>query len=350
MSFLLSILAAFMLAAPEVLSFDSISHDFGSQPKTVESLEHEFSFPNFSDRAVSISYAVATCSCTRLSWTTGSIQPGGKGTVKALYIRELGVESFEKFISVFVDGQSKPYVLRIAGSFFETDKSLSDDFPASVSMVGFASLPIQVGEAYRGELAYDSFWVANLSDETISLSFKPLSDDLTISPDYHYLNPKSRIRFYYEITVDSLSLGRKQYQAVPLVDDKPLEPIAFSLTAVENYTRLSRAEVNAGSLPRVLDDACTFGRVRSGQSAYTSFQLKNLAKSAPLSIRAVFSDPDGVTAEYPASIPPGETSTVSVTIPPSALTVGNNTIKLSLITNSPLIQIVQVYINGKVEK
>ncbi len=337
------------MAAPEVLSFDSISHDFGSQPKTVESLEHEFTFTNVSGRSVSISYAVATCSCTRLSWTTGLIQPGAKGSVKAIYIRELGVNTFEKFISVFVDGQSKPYVLRIAGSFYETGKSLADDFPATVSMLGFASSPIQAGEAYRGELANDSFWVANLSDKSISLSFKSLSESLNVVPEYQYLDPHSRTRFYYEISVDTLSWGKRVYEAVPLVDDKPLEPVSFSLTAIENYTGMPRDEVNAGPFPKVLDSECSFGRVRSGQSAHASFQLKNYSRTAPLVIRAVFSDPDGVTAEYPASIPPRETATVSVTIPPTALSKGSNTIQLSIISNSPLMQVIQVYINGKVE-
>lgn len=349
MNLLFSILVSFLLAAPEVLSFDSISHDFGSQPKTVESLEHEFTFTNVSGRSISISYAVATCSCTRLSWTTGPIQPGGKGSVKAIYIRERGVNTFEKFISVFVDGQTKPYVLRIAGSFFETDKSLADDFPAARSIVGFASLPVQVGEAYRGELANDSFWVANLSDKSISLSFKSLSESLKVVPEYQYLDPHSRTRFYYEISVDTLSWGKRVYEAVPLVDDKPLDPVSFSLTAIENYTGMPRAEVNAGPFPKVLDSECSFGKVKAGKSAHASFQLKNFSRTAPLEIRAVFSDPDGVTAEYPASIPPRETATVSVTIPPAALSKGSNTIQLSIISNSPLMQIIQVYINGKVE-
>ncbi|MBP5558314.1 MAG: DUF1573 domain-containing protein [Bacteroidales bacterium] len=349
MNLLFSILFSLLLAASEVLSFDNISHDFGSQPKTVESLEHEFTFTNVSGRSVSISYAVATCSCTRLSWTTGPIQPGAKGSVKAVYIRELGVNSFEKFISVFVDGQTKPYVLRIAGSFYETDKSLADDFPATRSIIGFASLPVQAGEAYSGELANDSFWVANLSDKSISLSFKPLSESLKVVPEYQYIDPNSRTRFYYEISVDTLSLGRRVYEAVPLVDDKPLDPVSFTLTAIENYTGLSRAEVNAGPFPQVLDSECSFGKVRKGQSAQASFQVKNFSRTAPLVIRAVFSDPDGVTADYPASIPPRETGTVSVSIPPAALSKGNNTIKLSIISNSPLMQILQVYINGNVE-
>ena len=154
--------------------------------------------------------------------------------MKAHYIRELGVNSFEKFISVFVEGQTKPYVLRIAGHFYDTDKSLADDFPATRSVIGFSSLPIQVGEAYRGEVANDSFWVANLSSEDVTVSFKDFSDSLRIVPEYHVMGPMSRVRFFYEISVDTLSWGRRVYHATPYAGTQPLEPVSFTLTAVEN--------------------------------------------------------------------------------------------------------------------
>lgn len=349
MNLLVTILASLVLTAPDVLSFDSISHDFGSQPKTVEYLAHEFVFTNVSGHAVSISYAVATCSCTRLSWTTGSVQPGGKGIVKALYTRELGVNSFEKFISVFVEGQRKPYVLRIAGHFYETEKSLADDFPATRSMIGFSSIPIQVGEAYRGEVASDSFWVANLSSEDVTVSFRDCSDSLRIVPEYHVMSPMSRVRFFYEVSVDTLSWGRKVYHATPYAGTQPLEPVSFSLLAVENYTRLSRAEANAGPLPRVLNPDFDFGSIRAGRSVTATYQIKNLSSTSPLSIKSVASDLDGISAEYPASIPPRETAAITVTVPPSALSKGENYIALSIISNSPLMQIVRASIKGKVE-
>ena len=96
-------------------------------------------------------------------------------------------------------------------------------------------------------------------------------------------------------------------------------------------------------------NSCSFGKIRSGQSAQASFRLMNLSSSAPLHIRTVFSDADGVSADYPAIIPPGETSSIAVTIPPSALSRGQNNIKVSVQTDSPLMQILDFYINGKVE-
>ncbi len=346
---LLSILSAFLLAASgDLLSFDSVSHDFGSQPKTVSSLVHEFRFTNNSQRSLSVSYAVSTCSCTKLSWTTGKVGPGQEGFVRAEYFRERSADSFEKFISVFVEGVPKPYVLRIAGSFHETESGLAKEFPYRLSDIGFASSVLNAGEAYAGTRASDSFWVANFSNEPLTVSFSELSDGLAVSPDYLRIDPQSRVRFTYFVDVDSLVWGRRLYAFTPVADGKPLDKVSLALTVTQDFSALSDAEKNAGPLPLVLDRSCTFGTVRSGRAAKAAFKIQN-ASDAPLRVLAAFSDYDGIKVDAPSVIPPRETASFSVSLAPSVLAKGENSFKIQVLSNSPLMQIVEVYVKGNVE-
>ena len=342
------ILAALLSAGPDALSFDSVSYDFGVQPNSVESLTHEFVFTNNSSSAVSISYAVSTCSCTKLQWTRGLVKPGEQGFVKAAYIRERNVDSFEKFISVFVEGKSKPYVLRIAGSFTEAPESLIADFPARSGSLGFYSLPIKLGEVYSGTLTEDSFWVANFSDKAVAVSFKDMPSGMDITPAVQSIRPMQRARFNYAIKVDKKHWGKKLYKAVPVVNDKKTDPIYFSLTVTEDFTSLTRDERESGPLPRVLDRTCSFGTVPAGHSAEATFRIQNVSSKA-LKIRAVYSDEEGITIKSPSSIAAREVADFKVEIPSTALTRGSNSFKLYVQSDSPLMQIVEVYVKGNVE-
>lgn len=342
------ILAALFAQASAAISFDSISYDFGIQPSSVESLTHEFVFTNNSGKAVSISYAVSTCSCTKLKWTTGPVRPGESGVVRAVYVRERNVDSFEKFISVFLEGQSKPYVLRIAGSFTEAPESLLADFPARSGSLGFYSLPVVVGEVYSGTLTEDSFWVANFSNKAAAVSFKDTPSGMKITPEVQTIRPMERARFNYAIEVDKKCWGRKLYKAVPVVNGAKSAPVYFSLTATEDFTSLSREERESGPLPRVLDRTCTFGTVHAGQSAEATFRVENVA-SKVLKIRAAFSDEEGISIKAPSSIKAHEVATFKVSIPSSVLSAGENSFKLYVQSDSPLMQIVEVYVKGTVE-
>ena len=338
-----------MLAAPDAVSFDSISHDFGSQPKSVQSLEHVFRFKNNSNRAVRISYAVATCSCTSLSWTSDSVAPGAEGFVKATYYRETNVNSFEKFISVFFDGTSKPTVLRIAGTFYETSEALASEFPVVRGPVGFMFSPINHGQVSPGSLASDSFWVANLSSEPARVSFTALSDSLDIYPGDIVIPATSRQRFNYAIKVDSSAWGLRRFDATPVVNGTLYEPVTFTVITVEDYSFLPVSERNSAPRPIIVDRDCSFGTVRSGRPATAVFQIRNSSSEAPLQIRAAFCEDSGIEIAAPSEISPGQTADFRVSVAPSALVRGTNSFKVSVLSNSPMRQIVEVYVSGKVE-
>ena len=338
-----------MLAAPGGVTFDSVSHDFGSQPKTVSYLEHVYRFTNDTGKAVKVSYAVATCSCTHLSWTTGSVAPGAEGFVKAVYHRESNVNSFEKFISVFFEGSSKPVVLRIAGSFHETRGGLSKEFPVSRGPLGFAYSPIRYGNAVRGTLASDAFWVANLSDAPVRLDFTSFSDSLDVYPSEIVIQPNDRQRFGYTIKLDTGSWGLRRYTATPVINGVPAEPVTFTLVAVEDYSSLSGSEKNAAPRPILVDRDCSFGTVRHGRPAKAVFKIRNSSNDLPLNIRAVFSEDAGMDIAAPSSIAPGATADFKVSLPSSSLVKGKNAFKVCVQSDSPLRQILEVYVSGIVE-
>ena len=262
MSFLISLIATLLLGSSDVIVFKEVTHDFGSQPKSVSVLSHEFTFTNVSSRPVSISYAVSTCSCTKLKWTKTKVEPGETGFVKADYYRELTRNSFEKFISVFVDGVSKPYVLRIAGSFYDTQSSLEASYPVKRGNLGLVNEVIDFGTVYPGYVQRGRFWLANFSEDYLGINFEKLSDSLSISLNRYKISPTSETDASYSISIDSTVWGERFYYATPIVDGKAQAPITFKATVLDNFNDLSSEEIKAGPYPVLEDGPCSFGTVK----------------------------------------------------------------------------------------
>ena len=341
-------IAALLLGTTDVIVFNEVTFDFGSQPKSVNVLSHDFTFTNVSSKPVSISYAVSTCSCTKLKWTKTKVAPGETGYVRADYYREQTRNSFEKFISVFVDGVSKPYVLRIAGSFYDTQSSLEGSYPVRRGSIGFTQDFIDLGTLHPGDVQNGHIWFANLSDDFLGINFDKLSDSLTIDLPRYGISATSEMKASYTLSIDSLVWGERFYYATPIVDDKPQAPLTFKVMVLDSFDNLSSEQIKEGPYPVLEDGPCSFGTVKRGKSASTTFTILNKSEK-PLRIRRVYADKEGVTVSGPSSIGPGKTGRFKFTAASSALKAGGNTIVVNIVSNSPRAPLKKVMVNGKVE-
>ena len=348
MSILFTLLAALLLEASDVLVFNDVSHDFGSQPKSVNVLTHDFTFTNASNKPVSISYAVSTCSCTKLKWTTSAVAPGESGVVTATYYREQTRNSFEKFISVFVDGVAKPYVLRIAGSFYETESSLAHEYPINHSGLGLKQELSDLGVMYPGDIKSSGIWFANLTGEDMTIDFKDVSDSLTIYLPVSKIPAMSQKEFRYDLAIDSLVWGERFYKFTPVVNGKATKPITFKTIVLNDYSSLSEEELKAGPTPVLENPPVSFGTISSGKTATATFSILNNSDK-PLIIKRVYANNEKVRIDAPSRIAPGKSAQFKFTAPAAALRKGRNSFQVSIISNSPAYPLKKVLVNGKVE-
>lgn len=348
MNFLFTLVAALLLGSADVIVFNEVTHDFGSQPKSVNVLSHDFTFTNVSSKPVSISYAVSTCSCTKLKWTKTKVEPGETGFVRADYYREQTRNSFEKFISVFVDGVSKPYVLRIAGSFYDTQSTLEASYPVRRGNIGFTQDVIDLGTMHPGYVQRGAVWLANLSEDYLGINFDNLSDSLVMDLPRYKISPATEMEASYTLAIDSLIWGERFYYATPLVDNKPQEPLTFKVTVLDNFDNLSSEQIKAGPYPVLEDGPCSFGTIKRGRSASAAFTILNKSEK-PLRVRRVYADREGVTVSGPSSIGPGKTGKFKFTAAASALRSGANTVIVNLVSDSPRAPLKKVMVSGKVE-
>lgn len=348
MTALISFLLTLHVAVSGALNFERTSFDFGDHPAQERELDCDFPFTNVSDHPVTISYAVASCSCTKLTWTTDPVPPGGKGVVSARYTKERYKDSFSKQITVVVEGEAQPYFLSFTGSFHETPASLLSDFKYKRGDILFENDPIDLGLVSAGVEVTGRFELANFSQQAVTLDIEDVSPGLILSFDHTSLDPYTRTFAKYYFLPDSLVRGRVELSFTPVANGESLGPVYVRAVQTDNFSALSSAQRNAGALPVLDAREYDFGTIASGQDAEITMMLKNSSET-PLHVQSMFANRPGVSFDYPDVVEGGATLPITVTIRSEALRGGNNRFKLSLVSDSPMIPYIETFVRGYVK-
>lgn len=349
MKILVTLLVSLLLGAGDSVSFTETVHDFGSVSTQQEILECDFPFVNTSGKTISVKYAVASCSCTRVDWTRSSIAAGGSGKISVRYSRERHANSFEKIITVYFNGVQKPVMLRITGRFFDDSSSLAKDFPYTSGALGRQEDVFNLGTAHPGQPSYKTLVFANMrQDKAMDFNLKSLSEGLEFTGITYTIEPLSRTILTCVLSPDSLSWGRRSFYAVPVVDGNKLEPLEFTALVLDDFSSLSPSQKNAGAMYRVMNEVLHFGIVKPGAKASLRINLENTT-DAPLRLRSVSADRKGLSFDYPDTLPGRSKCGVQVNISPEALTPGDNRITISIVTDSPLMPYSELEVIGCVK-
>ena len=134
----------------EVVEFDKTVHDFGDISMDDGPLTCVFTVKNIGKEPIAIYEVVTSCGCTDAQWTREPLQPGKTGTISATYKNEDGPVPFDKTLTVYIAGVSKPIILRLRGVVHEKKKPLSELYGAvKLGSMGLKSLNYKVSNVLQ---------------------------------------------------------------------------------------------------------------------------------------------------------------------------------------------------------
>ena len=110
-----------MMAQPKA-EFKEVTYDFGTIKESKGAVKHTFEFKNTGDKPLIIIDAVASCGCTRPSFTAKPIKPGKKGKVEVTFSPAGRRGTFRKTIKVKTNCPDKVSSLVITGTIIPKDK------------------------------------------------------------------------------------------------------------------------------------------------------------------------------------------------------------------------------------
>lgn len=332
-----------------VLRIDRTVQDWGDVTVKDGPLSCSFEVENVSDKDICISSVVSSCGCTGVKWTREPLHPGEKGSIVATYSNDEGPMQFDKTLAVYVEGIRKPLVLHLRGIVHKKKLPLSETYPVHFGNLGLRKAEIKIGNLSQGEEKSTQVTLANIGKKDIAVSFRELSEFLTVSPVELTIPAGSTAQIVATVRADRSLWGKNFYYAAPVVDGQSYGALSFYAVTKENFDSMSETQKKNAPLAEYEGSAAP-APVGPGEKMEAAFTISNRGRAALRLYRIDF-DPSQVELLQPeaneATIAAGSCSTLKFRVKTEAMNSDSeNLCVVSLYTNDPQHSIINLYIDA----
>jgi len=325
-------------------------YDFGDVSVNDGPLTCTFTLTNNSDEPVAIYEVVSSCGCTGVTWTKAPIKKGESGTITATYKNEDGPMAFDKTLTVYISGIKRPVVLRLRGVVHEKKKSLNELYGEHrIGDFGLKTRSFEAPVLRQGLRVSATADAANLGKAPIKISFADVSPNLSVTVSPNPVPKGATAKITYTISASRELWGRNFYSATPVINGKKSgEALTFTAVTQENFALLTPEQTADSPLPMFTMSTSNFGIGKKGKVITGEFTVENKGKST-LHFFKADSETPALTVSLPPDVPPAKSARVTFALDTSALPLGENVIMISLITNSAIRPVVNIFVAGILE-
>ena len=334
----------------EIVEFDKTVHDFGDISVNDGPQTCTFTVKNVGKEPIAIYEVVTSCGCTDASWTREPLQPGKTGTISATYKNEDGPVPFDKTLTVYIAGVSKPIILRLRGLVHEKKKSVAELYGAEkLGTMGLKSLNYKVSNILQGESSSDEAKIANLGTKPMKVTFTDVSPNLTIEVVPATVPAGETAALRFSVKSDPNLWGKHIYKATPVVNGvKAGKPVTVSALTRGNFASWTPDQRKNAAQCIFDESTVSFGTVTAGKKVDAVFTFTNKGKSS-LTFYSLDADTPGVTATLPGDTDAQKKGSIPVKLDTSSLPKGETVIMLTLTTNCPSRPIINLFLTGLVK-
>jgi hypothetical protein len=340
------------------ISFEKETHDFGKIKEGDGKVEYKFLFTNTGSSPLIINSVKASCGCTSPTWTEKPIMPGQDGYVSAVFDPTNRPGNFNKSITVVSNAEKGTNVLYIKGEVQAREKTVKDYYPKELGELRLETNHFAFVTVYTDQIKKDTLKIYNSSDSDMKIDFNDIPEYLKLEVKPAVIKPGKK--GYVIGTYDGAKVndwGFITSRVVVLINGKPVikdnkeEYITISAKIEENFSNLTKKEIE--NAPKIVfeDISFDFGKIKSKEKIEHDFKFKNEGKS-DLIIRKVKST-CGCTTVFPKKgegmvIKPGESNSVKVIFNPQGRK-GMQNKSIYVINNDPKKSNIRLIIKGEIE-
>ncbi len=341
---LLALLASLTLQTTSNIIWDKTIHDFGDVSVSDGPLSCTFTLTNKGEEPVVIYEVVASCGCTNVSWSKNTIKTGETGTVTVTYKNEDGPYPFEKNVSCYITGQTRPVILRLRGVVHDKKKSLEELYGAGkIGKFGLKSRELKLGTVKQGLSASEAVQVANLGKKPLRIEWKDVSEGLSISVSPNPIPAGGIATLSYSYTPKEGIYGLQTLSASPIIDGKADgTTLEIDAHVRENFDGLDEPRRKNAPVPVFETSTLDLGFIDGKGSIELVFKCTNKGKS-PFHIYKVDSRTDGVSVISAPDVQAGGKGVLKLRLDSSKLPKGENVINIILTTNAPLRPVLNLF-------
>jgi hypothetical protein len=159
--FTLLVLSFSLWAQTGNMTFDNMSHDFGTIKEEDGPVSHDFKFTNTGKAPLIISNVKASCGCTTPEWTKDPVLPGKTGFIRAVYNTANRPGNFNKSLTITANTEPATTTLFINGVVVPKPKTPEEEFPKITGNIRYASDILDFGRITTKDTISKTFTLYN---------------------------------------------------------------------------------------------------------------------------------------------------------------------------------------------
>ena len=351
---LISLTAAAQEQLGNGLVIDKSVHDFGDILLESGPVSCTFTIENKGEKPAVIYNVVSSCGCTDVKWTREPIRPGGKGTISVTYSNDEGAYPFDKNLTVYVSEIKKPLILKVRGISHEKKKPLEELYPNGFGPLGMRDTYIKCGNIEQKGMKSDAVNVANLSDQSLEVKFADVSPNLSIRISPNPIPARSVAEMEFTVHASRDKWGKNDYWATPILNGRTHtaaggeKKIGIWAFTKENFSHLTQQQKENGPIPMFDESTFSFNKAKQGTEIHAKFKVKNEGKETLQVYKVDVNTCKWSHSTFPA-VAPGQEAEFRVHLDTANMPKGEALAIVTLVTNSPLRPIVNLFIAGWLE-
>ncbi len=320
-------------------SFEQLVHDFGKIKEENGKASHSFKFANNGKKPIIIKNVESTCGCTTPEWTRTPILPGKTGFIKVEFDPRQRPGAFAKQVKIFNNITSSPIILEIRGVVIQKTKNLEDIYKYQLGNIRLKSRHLAFARILNTESKNNFVEFVNNGTKPVTLTVNEaaLRKHLKVSIEPSKVAPKQRgvIIVTYDASHQPTLWGYNTAVIPILVDGKsvPGYPLSISATVVEDFSKLTQAELANAPTMDFENKTFEFGKIKAGEKVSHDFKFKNNGKR-DLIIRKTKTSCGCTAVDVKKIIKPGESSVIKVVFS-SRGKRGKQNKRIDIVTNIP---------------
>jgi len=336
-------------AQNETISFNETDHDFGTIGEKDGNATFDFVLTNNSKEPIVITNVVASCGCTKPSWTKEPIEPNKKGTITISYNPVGRLNSFVKNITVSISNQT-PISLKIRGMVVPAEvakKNPQDEYPVALGNYLLKTKDLSFGRVEWNEAKTMRLEVFNNSDKSLTQKVQKLPKYITVAFEPAVIPAKTAGVVSVTLNVqDNNSYGNLSGEFTLLINEDR-QTFPYSATVLDDFSQWDAAKKASAGKINISASEINFGNFGAGSSKM--LRLSNSGKS-PLNVRAVqSSDPSVTVSKSRFVINPQEIVEIKVNVD-SKKFQSKQVSKLSIVTDDPNTPIYEINVVANNQK
>ena len=336
------------------LTIDKHIHDFGDILLEKGPVSCTFTIHNNGQKPAVIYNVVSSCGCTDVKWTREPLRPGSKGTINVTYSNDEGAYPFDKNLTVYISDLKKPIILKVRGISHDKKKSLEELYPIKFGPLGIKETYIKCGNIEQKGMRSDAVSVANLSNQPINVEFTDVTSNLSIKVSPNPIPARGVAELEYTVYASRDKWGKNDYLAVPVINGKRYtstdgrKDIGIWAFTKENFNHLTKEEKDNGPIPMFEESTFSFGKVKQGTEIHATYRMKNKGKQ-PFQVYKVDINACKWSHSTIPAVNSGQEVEFRVHLDTANMPKGEALAIVTLVTNSPLRPIVNLFIAGWLE-